>query len=316
MNSNIHQSEEIQSLISKVNNAIFESSAVGNTPLLYEPINYINYLQGKRLRPLLLILSGLAVGGKLEPLLYPAVAIELLHNFTLVHDDIMDNDEVRRGKPTVHIKWDLGTAILAGDGLLGLAYRKILLTPNVNQAQIATLFTNALIDICEGQAMDKMFESKQSVTESEYLEMINRKTAVLIQLACQLGAITAGANEEIQQKFSEFGFNIGMGFQIQDDLLDIMADESKLGKKVGSDLAMNKKTILTTKLAETGQALENINEVNEFKKHLNNSGILNDVTEMVEKYFATAYQSLEIVADNKNKELLLKLTDYIRNREK
>ena len=107
-----------------------------------------------------------------------------------------------------------------------------------------------------------------------------------------------------------------MGFQIQDDLLDIMADESKLGKKVGSDLARNKKTILTTKLAETGQAIENINEVNEFKKHLNNSGILKDVTEMVEKYFATAYQSLEIVAENKNKELLLKLTDYIRNREK
>jgi len=316
MDTNIYQSEGIQSLLQNINDAINESSEVGNTPQLFEPIKYINNLQGKRLRPLLLILSGLSLGGNLYSLLYPAVAIELLHNFTLVHDDIMDNDDVRRGKPTVHVKWDLGTAILAGDGLLGLAYRKILLTPDVNQAQIATYFTNALIDICEGQAMDKMFETKQSVSEKEYLEMINKKTAVLIQLACQLGAITAGADEDIQNKFSQFGFNIGMGFQIQDDLLDIIADESKLGKKVGSDLAMNKKTILTTKLVQSGLSIENINDVNEFKKHLENSGIFEEISGMVEKYFTTAYETFDTLPDNNYKTMLLQLTDYIKNREK
>jgi len=316
MNTNINQSEGFQSLIKKINNAILESSEVGNTALLYEPINYINSLQGKRLRPLLVILSGLSLGGKLESLLFPAVAIELLHNFTLVHDDIMDNDDVRRGKPTLHIKWDLGTAILAGDGLLGLAYRKILFTPDVNQSYIAMLFTNALIDICEGQALDKSFETKKTISEKQYLEMINKKTAVLIQLSCQLGAISSGANEEIQNKFSEFGYNIGMGFQIQDDLLDIIADESKLGKKVGSDLEMNKKTILTTKLGESGYSIENIREVKEFKKHLDNSGILDEVTKMVEKYFTSAYEIFDTLPDNNYKTMLLQLTDYIKNREK
>ena len=151
MDTNIYKSAEFQSLINQINQAIIDSAKVGETPLLSEPINYINNLKGKRLRPLLVILSGLSISGKLDSLLYPAVAIELLHNFTLVHDDIMDNDDVRRGQPTVHVKWDLGTAILAGDGLLGLAYRKILSTPQVDQAHVAKLFTDALIDICEGR---------------------------------------------------------------------------------------------------------------------------------------------------------------------
>ena len=316
MSNNIIQSKELQSLVSKINDAILESSEVGNTALLFEPIDYINKLQGKRLRPLLVILSGLSLNGDTKSLLYPAVAIELLHNFTLVHDDIMDNDDIRRGEPTVHVKWDLGTAILAGDGLLGLAYRKILSTPNVDQSYIATLFTDALIDICEGQALDKSFETQNNVSENQYLEMINKKTAVLIQLSCQLGAITAGAKKEIQKKFSDFGYNIGMGFQIQDDLLDIIADESKLGKKVGSDLAMNKKTILTTKLTESGHSIENINDVEEFKKLLHTSGTLDAVSLMVEKYFTTAYAIFETLPDNTYKTMLLELTDYIKSRDK
>jgi len=316
MTKYIIQSKELQSLIKEINVSILDSSDVGNTPLLFEPINYVNNLQGKRLRPLLVILSGLSLNGNLKSLLHPAVAIELLHNFTLVHDDIMDNDEIRRGKPTVHAKWDLGTAILVGDGLLGLAYRKILSTPDVKQAHIAKLFTDALIDICEGQALDKSFESRPNVSENEYLEMINKKTAVLIQLSCHLGAITAGADEENQKKFSEFGYNIGMGFQIQDDLLDVIADESKLGKKVGSDLAMNKKTILTTKLAESGQNITNISDVDEFKRHLENTGILNKVTEMVENYFSTAYSVFDSLPENSYKTMLLELTEYIKNRDK
>lgn len=316
MAKNIIQSEEFQSLINKINKAVYESAKVGDTPLLSDPIKYINALPGKRLRPLLVILSGLSLQGNLDSLLFPAVAIELLHNFTLVHDDIMDNDDVRRGEPTVHVKWDLGTAILAGDGLLGLAYRKILSTPDVNQSQVAKLFTNALIDICEGQALDKSFETQNNVSEKQYLEMINKKTAVLIQLSCLLGAITAGANEDIQNKFSDFGYNIGMGFQIQDDLLDVIADESKLGKKVGSDLAMNKKTILTSKLAKSGVSVENITEVIEFKNRLNESGVLHEVSEMVDNYFETAYKIFDELPESKYKKMLLQLTDYIKNRDK
>ena len=316
MVSNIYQSAEFQLLINKINQAIIDSARVGDTPLLSEPINYINDLKGKRLRPLLVILSGLSLEGGLESLMYPAVAIELLHNFTLVHDDIMDNDEVRRGKPTVHVKWDLGTAILAGDGLLGLAYRKILSTPEVDQAQVAKLFTNALIDICEGQALDKSFETRENVTETEYLEMINKKTAVLIELSCLLGAITAGASDDVQEKFSSFGFNIGMGFQIQDDLLDIIADESKLGKKVGSDLAMNKKTILTTKLTDKGLDTKNYKSVKDFKSQLESTGVFDEVTKMADNYFKKAYEIFETLTDNKHKNDLLQLTEYIRNREK
>jgi geranylgeranyl pyrophosphate synthase len=315
MNKDIYQSAEIQSLIEKINQAIIDSARVGDTPLLAEPINYINNLKGKRLRPLLVILSGLSLNGKLESLLYPAVAIELLHNFTLVHDDIMDNDDVRRGQPTVHVKWDLGTAILAGDGLLGLAYRKILSTPEVDQVLVAKLFTDALIDICEGQALDKSFETRQNVSENQYLEMINKKTAVLIELSCLLGAITSGAPEEIQKKFSDFGYNMGMGFQIQDDLLDIIADESKLGKKVGSDLAMNKKTILTTKLVDKGIDSNTFAKVDEFKEQLNASGVLDEVSDLADNYFKTAYNIFDALPDNNYKISLLQLTDYIKNRD-
>ena len=145
--------------------------------------------------------------------------------------------------------------------------------------------------------------------------MINKKTAVLIELSCLLGAITASASEEIQKKFSDFGYNMGMGFQIQDDLLDIIADESKLGKKVGSDLAMNKKTILTTKLADKGIDSNNYATVEEFKKQLQISGVLNEVADMAENYFKTAYRIFDTLPDNNYKSALLQLTDYIKNRD-
>jgi len=216
-----------------------------SVPLFYDPIDYINALPGKKLRPILTLVSGLAVGGQEKNLLAPASAIELLHNFSLVHDDIMDNDETRRGKPTVHVKWDLGTAILAGDGLLGLAYRKLLQTPNINDLRLTVKFTEAMIEICEGQALDKTFETEDTVSEPAYLEMISKKTATLIKLACEIGGIVGEGNTAEITALAEFGYNIGMGFQIQDDLLDILADETVLGKKVGSDLQMNKKTIIS-----------------------------------------------------------------------
>jgi geranylgeranyl pyrophosphate synthase len=285
-------------------------------PLFYDPIYYVNELGGKKLRPLLAVISGLAVGGRIENILSAAAAIELLHNFSLVHDDIMDNDETRRGKPTVHIKWDLGTAVLAGDGLLGLAYRKLLNTPNRTDTVLASLFTDAMLEICEGQALDKTFETAEMVTESEYLTMIGKKTATLIQLACQIGGIVGDGEQQQIESLSKFGFQIGLGFQIQDDILDILADETKLGKKVGSDFAMNKKTIVTIKLTEKigKDPLSKINLI-DFRNLLEQHGIINDIEMTVRNYFDSAREYLETIPNNHGKRLLLELTDSIQSRE-
>jgi len=312
----IDSATEITSFRNTIDEELLKITNRDKVPLFYNPIHYTNSLKGKRLRSLMTIVSGLTSGGELKSLVFPAIAIELLHNFTLVHDDIMDNDNLRRGMETVHVKWDVGTAILAGDGLLGLAYQKLLDTPGVQTAEMAKLFTNTLIDICEGQALDKTFESKNIVTESEYLDMIEKKTAVLIRLSCQLGAMTANADKKIVNSFADFGYNIGMGFQIQDDLLDVIADETKLGKKVGSDLAMHKKTILTTKLAGLGLSDANLNDVDKFKKLILDEGIIEQVEKMVSNYFDTADQLLEKMPYNKYKENLVYLIDYIKNRDK
>jgi geranylgeranyl pyrophosphate synthase len=286
-------------------------------PLFYEPINYINTLPGKKIRPLLTLVCGLSFGGNLDNLIKPAAAIELLHNFSLVHDDIMDQDEVRRGQPTVHVKWDLGTAILAGDGLLGLAYRKLLKTGNISGTILAERFTDAMLDICEGQALDKMFETQTLVSEEDYIEMIGKKTAVLISLSCEFGAIVGGGSDEQIKSLAELGYSIGMGFQIQDDLLDILADEQVLGKKVGSDLEMNKKTIVSIKLQEkTRKFTGSIESVEEYQKLIQQENIIPDLEQMVNTYFKTADENLKKMPENEYKELLKYLINYIRQRNK
>jgi geranylgeranyl pyrophosphate synthase len=286
-------------------------------PLFYEPIYYINRLSGKKIRPLLTILSGLAVGGKIENLLSPAAAVELLHNFSLVHDDIMDEDDTRRGQETVHIKWDIGTAILTGDGLLGLAYRKLLSTPNINDLIIARLFTDAMLEICEGQALDKTFEEKKLISENEYLEMILKKTATLIQLACQIGAIVGEGKEEEIQALTSFGQFIGMGFQIQDDLLDIFADEELLGKRVGSDVLMNKKTIISIRLTErSGQPVDDIKSVDKFRELIQEYGLAKEIQSFADGYFDKARDMLNVLSPNEYRSFLYELTDYIQNRKK
>jgi geranylgeranyl diphosphate synthase type II len=300
----------------KINQAIKSIPSQDKNPLFYEPIDYVNTLSGKQIRPILTIISGLAAGGNLDHLLYPAAAVELLHNFTLVHDDIMDNDDLRRGKPTVHVKWDLGTAILAGDGLLGLAYRKLLATPGINDLRMIRLFTEAMLEICEGQALDKSFENSVQVTQDEYLKMISKKTATLICLSCQLGGITAAADELIIQALADFGLNLGLGFQIQDDLLDIFADEIKLGKRVGSDLAMHKKTIVNVRLSEKLGATNEITSLPEFKRLLSEQDVIKDVKELIDGYFQKSKDALARLPANAYTNLLYALSDYIKEREK
>ncbi len=286
-------------------------------PLFYEPIRYINRLSGKKIRPILTVLTGLAVGGKIENLLPPAAAVELLHNFSLVHDDIMDDDDTRRGNQTVHVKWDIGTAILTGDGLLGLAYRKLLSTPNITNLEITRLFTDAMLEICEGQALDKTFEEKQSITEDDYLEMIRKKTATLIQLACQIGAIVGEGNPEEIKSLTDFGQHIGMGFQIQDDLLDLFADEEILGKRIGSDVLMNKKTIFSIRLSKKrGKPADDIRSVDKFRQLIQHHGLAKEIQIVADSYFKEAKYLLGKISPNEYTSYLYDLTEYIQNRQK
>jgi len=311
------ESEILDQLREYIDAELRKIPASDNLPLFYEPINYINSLPGKKIRPLLTLVSGQALGGDIETLKKPAAAIELLHNFSLVHDDIMDQDEVRRGQPTVHEKWDLGTAILTGDGLLGLAYRKLLQTGNVPGTRLAIRFTDAMLEICEGQALDKMFETQTIVSEEDYLEMIAKKTAVLMSISCEFGAIVSGAPEDQIKSLADLGYNIGMGFQIQDDLLDIIADEEVLGKKVGSDLEMNKKTIISIKLHEkTREFPGSIESVDEYRNLLRQENIIPYVEKMIKNYFKSAGNTLDSLPDNKHTELLKFLVNHIRQRNK
>lgn len=306
--------DEIRKKIEDEIDAIPSSDKI---PLFYEPIHYINRLSGKKIRPILTVLTGLAVGGKIENLLPPAAAVEFLHNFSLVHDDIMDDDDTRRGNQTVHVKWDIGTAILTGDGLLGLAYRKLLSTPNITNLEITRLFTDAMLEICEGQALDKTFEEKQSITEDDYLEMIRKKTATLMQLACQIGAIVGEGNREEIKSLTDFGRHIGMGFQIQDDLLDLFADEEMLGKRIGSDVLMNKKTIISIRLSKKrGKPADDIKSVDKFRQLIEHHGLAEEIQIVADSYLKEAKDLLRKIPPNEYTSYLYDLTEYIQNRQK
>jgi len=284
-------------------------------PIFYDPIHYVLSLPGKRIRPLLTILANQTCGGQLSAAFYPALAVELLHNFTLVHDDIMDNDELRRGQPTVHKKWDVATAILAGDGLMGLAFKKLLECPRGDVLTMVRRFTDVMLIICEGQGLDKMFETQQQVSQEQYLDMIRRKTAVLIELSCELGALSAQSSEQNILLFKEFGYALGMAFQIQDDVLDIMADQNKLGKKVGSDWQMHKQTILSIRLRSVLKQDLNHLTFAQFKQQLKQSGVLQEVKDLYLKYFDQALQALEKLPENEFNQKLRELTRVIQNRQ-
>ena len=201
--------------------------------------------------------------------------------------------------------------------LLGLAYRKLLMTPNINDLRIARLFTDAMLEICEGQALDKTFEKVPTVSRDEYLHMIGKKTATLIRLTCQLGAVVGqGTNKQIST-LADYGYQLGMAFQIQDDLLDIFANEKELGKRVGSDLMMNKKTIVTTFLSEReGNSPVVIKSLEEIRNLLISKGIIEEIRKIINTYFARAKKSIQHLPQNEYTSLLAGLTDLIQNREK
>lgn len=211
---------------------------------LYQPVEYMLSLGGKRLRPVLVLMGCELFGGDVKQAVPAALAIELFHNFSLVHDDIMDQAAIRRNQPTVHTRWNQTVAILSGDLMLIKAFDLLCETQTGNLRELIALFNQTATEVCEGQQWDMNFEKEADISEYEYLHMITLKTAVLLGCSLKLGALVAGAGKDDAQHIYEFGKNIGIAFQIQDDILDSFGEGDKVGKKIGGDIASNKKTLL------------------------------------------------------------------------
>jgi len=226
----------------EIDNRLSSIKHSGGNKTFFEPIRYSLKSKGKRIRPILVLLTGEGFGLDFQELMPAALAVEIMHTFTLVHDDIMDNDTHRRGMPTVHIKWDENKAILTGDSLMALSFMTLMKLESPNIAGMGGEFSQAMLEICEGQDMDLEFETKIDVTCDQYLNMITKKTGRLLGLCCQLGAMAAQASQEIVNELYNFGLELGQAFQIQDDLFEIISDEKKMGKSLGSDFTAGKKT--------------------------------------------------------------------------
>ncbi len=230
--------------LQEINDTITHLSIKDKPANLYEPIRYLMSLGGKRMRPMLTLLGYSLFKDDYQKAMLPAIGLEVFHHFTLMHDDIMDKAPLRRGKPTVHEKWSDCVAILSGDTMLVKAYELMMQVEDSLLRRTLSLFNKCAAEVCEGQQLDMDFEERDDVTEEEYLEMIRLKTAVLPAFCLQLGGIIAGANEQEAELLRQIGESMGVGFQLKDDLLDVYGDQAQFGKKVGGDIASNKKTFL------------------------------------------------------------------------
>jgi len=253
-----------------------ENLQLGDHPQnLYDPIRYILSLGGKRLRPMLVLLGYGLKKSNQDSILEAALAVELFHNFTLMHDDIMDEAPIRRGQPTVHEKWNTTVAILSGDTMMVKAWDLMLKTPSERLKEAIEKFNKCAVEVCEGQQLDMNYEALATVSESQYIEMIRLKTAVLLGFSLEYGGILAGMNQEELQQLNMIGEKAGIGFQLMDDLLDVYGDKAKFGKQVGGDIVSNKKTYLLIKALE----LANDQQEKELNKWLSASEF--DISEKV-----------------------------------
>lgn len=298
---------------------------------LYEPIRYILSLGGKRIRPVLMMMAYELWCDDSEKILPLAVALETFHNFTLLHDDVMDHADVRRGMPTVHKKWDENTAILSGDNMLVLAFRWMQQCPADKMPAVLKVFTDTAIEIDEGQQYDVDFESRDDVREEEYIEMIRLKTSVLLACAVKIGAIMAGAPEEDVENLYKFGEAIGLSFQLQDDYLDVYGDPKVFGKAIGGDITSNKKTYMLINAfykAEgadkeeltrwiTAKEFDREEKVKAVTAIYNKLGIDRMAKAKMEQYYteAVAYLEKVNVSDDKKK-ALKQYADMMMKREK
>jgi len=296
---------------------------------LYEPIRYILSLGGKRLRPVLTLMSAEVFDIDYQKALPAATAVEVFHNFSLIHDDIMDDAPLRRGNETVHEKWDINTGILSGDAMLILAYQYFETYEPKIFRELAKLFSKTALEVCEGQQYDVDFETRDDVTIPEYLKMIQYKTAVLVGAAMKMGAIVAEASEENACSIYNFGVNLGIAFQLQDDYLDVFGNLETFGKQVGGDIIENKKTYLYLKAMESasdnekGQLLhlfsihpdDNTDKINSVKEIFNQTGASAATQKAIGEYTFKALQTLEgINISNNKKEILKTFAENLMNR--
>ena len=296
---------------------------------LYEPIDYILHLGGKRMRPILTLMATEVFDVDCKKALAAATAIEVFHNFSLVHDDIMDDAPLRRGNDTVHEKWNINTGILSGDAMLILAYQHFEEYEPKIFRELAKLFSKTALEVCEGQQYDVDFETRYDVTIPEYLKMIQYKTAVLVGAAMKMGAIVAETSAENGNLIYEFGLNLGIAFQLQDDYLDAFGDPETFGKQVGGDIIENKKTYLYLKAIEFAssevkerllhlfsiQPTENTDKIAFVKEIFNQTGASEATQVAIEEYTYKAFDTLEQmnISDDK-KELLRKFGENLMKR--
>lgn len=294
----------------------------GKEPIsLYEPIRYLMGLNGKRLRPMLTMLAyGLFKKDPREIVKY-AIAVEAFHNFTLMHDDIMDNAPLRRGKETVHKKWNINTAILSGDVMLIKVYDMLLTIDPSKLTRVLRAFNKCAAEVCEGQQWDMEFEREETVKEAQYVNMIKLKTAVLLGFSLELGAVLADASEEDCLALRNFGTNIGIGFQLKDDLLDAYADPKKFGKQVGGDIIANKKTFLLIKALEKAKGKEKSGlnrwlsakkfvkkeKVEAVRSFYNSLGIASLAEKKVNHYFNKGFKNLQALSCPEENKIDLKV---------
>lgn len=304
-----------------------------NQPIeLYEPVNYIMNLGGKRIRPLLALLGAQIFSDDTDVALPAAYVAELFHNFSLVHDDIMDEAPLRRGQPAVHKKYDINTGILSGDVMLIHCYNKLIQSYEGAVAlQLIDIFNKVAIEVCEGQQYDINFETQDTVTIPAYIDMIEKKTAALLGGALKMGAVIVGASEADALLLDDFGRKIGIAFQLQDDILDTFGDPEKFGKKVGGDILQNKKTYLVARSFEkadtqTAQNLQSLfndtdileaEKINSVRSIFQKLDIQKEATQLMDDYYQQAMVSLEKVQVPSDRKILLKkISDDLMQREK
>jgi len=318
--------KSIQELSALISDELGRVEYPKNPSLLYEPIDYILSLGGKRMRPILVLMAYQLFDKSIEKAISPALAIEVFHNFTLLHDDIMDNAPLRRGQKTVHEKWNSNIAILSGDTMLVQAYQLMAEVDDAIVKQVLAVFSKAAIEVCEGQQWDMDFETQSDVCIPDYLKMIEYKTAVLLGAALQIGGITAGASKEEQNHLYAFGRDLGIAFQLKDDLLDAFGDAATFGKQVGGDIMANKKTYLYLKALALADVTQRQNleqyfstndtsqlKVDTVKTIFSNLDIPELTTNLIREYHARAMENLAAI-NSENKEPLLTFSALLMDR--
>jgi len=322
--------EKIIQYIELINKALKENTFIKEPTNLYEPIDYTLSLGGKRIRPALLLLANDLFGGDIKNAINPALAIEVFHNFTLVHDDIMDDAPLRRGNPTVYKKWDQNIAILSGDVMFIKAIQQLCKCDTTHLPTVLDIFNQTAVEVCEGQQYDMNFETQANVTIDDYLKMIELKTAVLLGGSLKIGAVLASTTEDNANYIYEFGRNLGIAFQLMDDILDLYGDPKKFGKRIGGDIISNKKTYLLLKaneLAEgqikkeldfclTSTALDETSKVERVKTIFNKLNIKQLAVDEMNLFYNTAISNLDSIdASTVKKKVFENFAKSLMNRE-